>query len=140
MIDEANIKVVTLYIEKVLNTGNINDIDVFISPDYTEVYQKQRYSIGIEGAKKHIMGVRETYSDLHLSIDQQFSDGDWVITSYTMTGTHLGKWIGIKPTGKIIQVTGVNLDKVVNGKIVEHGGATNLFESLLEIGAIRIIE
>jgi predicted ester cyclase len=140
MIDEANIKVVTLYIEKVLNTGNINDIDVFISPDYTEVYQKQRYSIGIEGAKKHIMGVRETYPDLHLSIDQQFSDGDWVITSYTMTGTHLGKWIGIKPTGKIIQVTGVNLDKVVNGKIVEHGGATNLFESLLEIGAIRIIE
>ena len=57
-----------------------------------------------------------------------------------MTGTHLGKWMGIKPTGKIIQVTGVNLDKVINGKIVEHGGATNLFESLLEIGAIRIIE
>ena len=140
MINEANIKVVTLYIEKVLNTGNTNDIDVFISPDYTEVYQKKRYSIGIEGAKKHIMGVRETYPDLHLSIDQQFSDGDWIITSYTMTGTHLGKWMGIKHTGKIIQVTGVNLDKVVNGKIVEHGGATNLFESLLEIGAIRIIE
>jgi predicted ester cyclase len=140
MINEANIKVVTQYIEKVLNTGNTNDIDVFISPDYTELYQLQRYSIGIEGAKKHIMGVRETYPDLHLSIDQQFSDGDWVITSYTMTGTHMGKWMGIKPTGKIIQVTGVNLDKVVNGKIVEHGGATNLFESLLEIGAIRIIE
>jgi predicted ester cyclase len=140
MINEANIKVVTQYIEKVLNTGNTNDIDVFISPDYTELYQQQRYSIGIEGAKKHIMGVRETYPDLHLSIDQQFSDGDWVITSYTMTGTHLGKWMRIKPTGKLIHVTGVNLDKVVNGKIVEHGGATNLFESLLEIGAIRIIE
>ncbi|MCX6253581.1 MAG: ester cyclase [Bacteroidia bacterium] len=140
MIKELNKAVVAQYIENVLNTGETNNIDDFISPDYTEIYQKQRYSIGIEGAKKHITGVRETYPDLHLSIDQQFSDADWVITSYTMTGTHLGKWMGIKPTGKKIQVTGVNLDKVVNGKIVEHGGATNLFESLLEIGAIRLIE
>ena len=103
MINEVNLKVVSQYIEKVLNTGNTNDIDIFISPVYTEVYQKQRYSIGIDGAKKHILGVRETYPDIHLSVDQQFSDGDWVITSYTMTGTHLGKWMGIKPTGKVFR-------------------------------------
>ena len=133
-------ELVSQYIQKILNTGNVDKIEDFISQDYTEVYRKQRYPVGIEGARRHILGVRETYPDLHLSIEQQFVDGDWVITSYTMTGTHKGVWMNIKPTGKKIEVTGLNLDKIVEGKIVEHGGAANLFEALLDIGAIQVIE
>lgn len=135
---DINKKIVKAYIETILNTGDVSNINSFISPDYTEIYQNKHYFSGIEGAKQHITGVRETYPDINLSIDQQLSDGDWVITLYTMTGTHLGSWMGIKPTGRKIKVTGVNIDKVINGKIVEHGGAANLFESLLEIGAIEI--
>lgn len=135
---EANKQIIKTYIENILNTGDVSNISSFISSDYTEIYQNKRYLLGIEGAKQHILGVRETYPDLYLSIERQLSDGDWVITIYTMTGTHLGNWMEIKPTGKKIQVTGVNIDKVIDGKIAEHSGAANLFESLLEIGAIEI--
>lgn len=130
--------VVRQYVEKIVNTGNIDDIAEFISPDYVEVFNQERYPLGIEGAKKHILGVRETYPDLTLTIDRQIADGDWVATCYTMHGTHCGPWMGIKPTGKEIIVTGVNIDKVVGGKIVEHSGAANLFNALLEIGAIKV--
>jgi hypothetical protein len=34
----------------------------------------------------------------------------------------------------------VNLDKVVDGRIVEHGGAANLREPFLEAGAIRVVD
>ena len=34
----------------------------------------------------------------------------------------------------------VNLGKVVDGSIVEHGGAANLPEPFLEAGAIRVVE
>ena len=135
---EANKQIIKSYIENILNTGDVSNISSFISSDYTEIYQNKRYPLGIEGAKRHILGVRETYPDLYLSIERQLSDGDWVITIYTMTGTHLGNWMEIKPTGKKIKVTGVNIDKVIDGKIAEHSGAANLFESLLEIGAIEI--
>ena len=135
---EANKQIIKSYIENILNTGDVSNISSFISSDYTEIYQNKRYLLGIEGAKRHILGVRETYPDLYLSIERQLSDGDWVITIYTMTGTHLGNWMEIKPTGKKIKVTGVNIDKVIDGKIAEHSGAANLFESLLEIGAIEI--
>jgi predicted ester cyclase len=47
--------------------------------------------------------------------------------------------MGIKPTGKRIEVTGVNIDKIIDNKIVEHGGAANMFDGLLEIGAIKIV-
>ena len=41
--------------------------------------------------------------------------------------------------GKKFEITGVNVDKIVNGKIVEHGGAANMFEALLDIGAIQAV-
>jgi hypothetical protein len=32
-----------------------------------------------------------------------------------------------------------NIDRVVDGRIVEHGGAANIFEPLLRIGAVQVI-
>lgn len=37
-------------------------------------------------------------------------------------------------------MTAVNVDRVVEGRIVEHGGAANIFEPLLSIGAIRVAD
>ena len=39
---------------------------------------------------------------------------------------------GIKPTDRILTFTGINIDRVVDGRIIEHGGATNTFETLFE--------
>ena len=133
---EENKKIVRDYIEKVINTGNIKGIDKYISENYTEIFDGKKYLLGIEGAKEHIKGVRATYFNLHLRIDNQIAENDYVVTCITATGIHKGEWMNIKPTGKPVTFTGVNIDKVVNGKIVEHRGATNLFSTLLNIGAI----
>ena len=134
-----NKTIVKEYIEKVVNTGNVELIAQFVSSDYVEIYKNKRYAIGIKGAKEHITGVRKTYPDLKLSIDLQIEEGELVATCYTMGGTHTGSWMGIKPTGKRMEITGVNIDRIIDNKIVEHGGAANMFEGLLEIGAIKIV-
>jgi predicted ester cyclase len=132
--------IVKEYIEKVLNTGDISQLEKFVSIDYTEVFNNQRFKLGIEGAKEHILGVRKNYPDIILSINRQICEGEWVVTCYTMKGTHSGSWMGIKPTGKIMEVTGINVDRIVEGKIIEHGGAANMFEGLLSIGAIKLVK
>ena len=136
---ENNKLLIREYIEKVVNTGNVNDIEKYISPDYYEGNKPNGQIVGIEGAKQHILGVRQTYPDLHLTIEQQIAEGDWVVTRITARGTHQGTWMGIKPTGKKVEITGVNIEKVINGRIVEHGGAANMLEPLLEIGAIKVV-
>lgn len=136
---EKNKQIVRRYIEEVINTGDVEDIEQIVSSEYTEVLDGTRHPIGIEGAKQHILGVRQTYPDLHLTIDRQIAEGEWVATCITARGTHEGVWLGIKPTGKKVAYTGVNINRVVDGKIVEHGGAANLFGPLLEIGAIKLI-
>ena len=137
-IDENKL-LVRRFIEEIINTGNVDAIEHFIAPDYTEVHEGKKHPIGIQGAKEHILGVRQTYPDLTLTVEQQIAEGDWVATCITARGTHKGSWLGMKPTGKAVAFTGVNINKVVDGRIFEHGGAANLFEPLLEIGAIRIV-
>jgi predicted ester cyclase len=136
---DKNKLLIRRYIEEVINTGNIDEIEKFISPNYVEVHEGTRHPIGIEGAKAHILGVRQTYPDLHLTVEQQIAEDEWVATCITARGTHKGSWLGIKPTGKAVAYTGVNINRVVDGRIVEHGGAANLLEQLLEIGAIQVV-
>lgn len=136
---EENKQLIRRFIEEVINTVNVADIAEIVSPDYVEAHRGTRYPVGIEGATEHILGVRKTYPDLHLTIGQQIAEGEWVATCITARGTHFGTWMGIKPTGKAVEYTGVNINRVVDRKIVEHGGAANLFETLLEIGAIQLV-
>jgi len=135
---ERNKQLICHYIENIVNTGDVQDIDQYISPAYYEGNRPNGQVVGIEGAKHHIASVRETYPDLHLTVEQQIAEGDWVATRITARGTHLGEWLDMKPTGKKVEISGINFDKVVDGRIVEHGGAANTFEALLEIGAISV--
>ena len=137
---DENKLLVRRYYEEVVNTGNISELAEFISPEYVEVRNTTRQPVGIEGAKKHILGVRETYPDLHLTVEQQIAEGEWVVTRITARGTHEGVWLGMRPTGEKVEITAVNIDRVVDGRIMEHGGAANILEPLLEIGAIRITD
>lgn len=136
---EENKLLVRRYIEEVVNTGDVTKLAEFISPDYVEVFNNVRYSVGLEGARRHVLGVRDVYPDLHVTIEQQIAEGDWVVSRITARGTHQGAWLGIKPTGKALEFTGVDIDNVVSGRIVEHGGAANMLEPLLEAGAIQVV-
>lgn len=132
-----NKTIIRNYIERIENTGDVSTISEFISQDYTEVYEGERYPIGIQGAIDHVLGVRRVFPDLILTIENQIAEGEWVVTIYSVTGTFKDEWFEMKPTGKPITFTGVNVDRIRDGKIIEHGGAANLFDPLLKAGVIQ---
>ena len=138
MTSEENKTLVRRYYEEVVNTGNVDRISEYVSPDYVEVYNGVEYPKGLQGAKEHVLGIRKTFPDLKLTIELQVSEGNWVVTQIVAEGTHEGAWLGMKPTREKVRLTAVNIDRVANGLIVEHGGAANLLEPLLSMGAIRI--
>jgi predicted ester cyclase len=72
-----------------------------------------------------------------MTIERQIAEGEWVATLITAKGTHAREWLGMAPTGKRLVFTGVNINRVVDGLIVEHGGAANMLEPFLEAGALR---
>jgi predicted ester cyclase len=124
---------------QVVNSGEVDGIEELVSDEYAETLGGEKRTVGVEGAQAHILGVRQTYPDLELTIERQIAEGEWVATCITARGTHLGSWMGIAPTGKRVTFTGVNVDRVVGGRIIEHGGAANLLAPLLEIGAVKVV-
>jgi predicted ester cyclase len=132
-----NKKIIRRYIEEIENTGDVTNIHEFISEDYVEVHDGERYQLGIQGAIDHVLGVRRVFPNLKLTIENQISEGEWVATVYSVTGTFKEEWFGMKPSGKPITFTGVNMDRIKDGKIIEHGGASNLLDPLLKAGVIE---
>ena len=129
-------KRIKYFYETVISENQIERMAEFISPECCVKMGEKLIQVGIEGMKEHIKATKQTYPDYRMKIIKQFCDGDYVISEFIMEGTHKGEWIGIKPTGKRLVFTGVDIDKVIDGLIVEHGGAVNTFETLFEAGMI----
>ena len=127
------------FYETIISENQIERMAEFISPECCVKMGEKLIPVGIEGMKEHIKATKQTYPDYRMKIIKQFCDGDYVISEFIMEGTHKGEWIGIKPTGKRLVFTGVDIDKVIDGLIVEHGGVVNTFETLFEAGMIGAI-
>lgn len=54
------------------------------------------------------------------TVKDQISEGDRVFTHFTMTGTHTGQFMDKPATGNKITLEAFIIDKIKDGKIVEH--------------------
>lgn len=132
-----NKEIVRYLYEVVVSKNLIEELSQYISEDCVLKIGEETIPLGVNGMKQHLIDVKKTYPDYTMKIIRQYEDGDCIISEFIMEGTHEGEWIGIKPTYKKLSFTGVDIDKVVDGKIVEHGGAVNTFDTLYEHHLIK---
>lgn len=132
-----NAELVKNFYEVIVSENRIDELDRYISDDCVQKVGEKEIHLGIVGMRKHLVALKETYPDYAMKIIRQYSDGDYVISEFIMRGTHKGEFIGIKSTNKILEITGVDIDKVIDGKIVEHGGAANTFETFIKHHLIK---
>jgi len=116
---------------------SVDEFSEYVSTDCTVRAGENIVPVGIDGMKQHFLAVRTTYPDLKMTVTRQYCDGDYVITEFMAEGTHKGEWLGMTPTNKKLLFVGVNVNKVINGKITEHSGSMNTFETLFEAGIIK---
>ena len=129
--------IVKYFYETVVSENLLDEVPHYVSEDCVVKSSETLLPVGVSGMKQHLAEVKKTYPDYTMKIIKQYTDGDYVISEFIMEGTHEGEWIGIKPTHKRLSFTGVDIDKVIDGKIVEHGGAVNTFDTLYEHHLIK---
>ncbi len=125
------------FYETVVSNNQIDELPDFISEDCKVKSGENYMPVGVEGMRQHLLAVRNTYPDYTMKIICQYTDGDYVISEFIMTGTLSGDFLGITPTNKVISINGVDIDKIIDGKIVEHGGAVNTFDAFWEHHLIK---
>ncbi len=113
--------------------GNFDALDEIVAPDYVLHPDGVR---GADGLKEMVEGYRNALSGLRVVIDQQFSEGDYVATRFTIRGTHDGDLMGTPPTGKDVAFTGITVSRCEAGRIAEEWEITDMLSLLGQVGAV----
>ena len=75
----------------------------------------------------------EGFPDLHLEVVDSSADEGMVAQRILFTGTHTGPFRGLPPTGRRVRFSGLEINRMVDGKVAEHWfqlDAVTLFEQL----------
>ena len=57
--------------------------------------------------------------DLHFEVDDTITEKDKLVVYWTITGTHRGEFLGVPPTNKKVSFSGITINQIRNGKIIE---------------------
>jgi steroid delta-isomerase-like uncharacterized protein len=89
---------------------------------------------GREGFKAFFTELTTAFPDAHIEPAHMVADDENVAIAYTLTGTHEGDFNGIAPTGKKIEVRGLQIGRFEDGKIVERWGSSDELGILKQLG------
>jgi steroid delta-isomerase-like uncharacterized protein len=117
---EGNKNVVRRLFEEVWNKGNLQVTDELFTPNYSHHdLATPDVGRGPESEKKRATLYRTAFPDLRLTVEDILAEGETVVARWSCRGTHKGDLIGIAPTGKQFNVTGVSMVRFTNGKMSE---------------------
>jgi len=112
-------------------------LDELISPDFFDPIFQLR---GPESYKQFETMFFKGFPDWYETIEDIIAEGDKVWVRFTGRGTHRGEWRGLAPTGKKITFTGVQIGRIVNGKVVEKDSIIDLLDACKQLGVIEFTE
>ena len=132
---ETNTTVASRWYEEVFNAGNVALIDELFAPDFVD-HDPSNPLPGLEGVRQLVSMYRGAFPDLHLTIEDEITEGDKIVTRFTGRGTHKGSLMGIPPTGKRATITAIDILRFEHGRIAEHWGNQDLLGMMRQLGVI----
>lgn len=90
---------------------------------------------GREGVWRASEALAAAFPDAVHTIEDQMAEGDKVMTRLTVRATFVGEMLGFQPTGKIVEVSGIAVHRVVAGQLVEHWAHMDMAGFMQQIGA-----
>ena len=115
---EENKAVVRRFTE-VFQTGDLSTLDEVLASNFVDHNPFPEQAPGREGMKQLIGMMRTTFPDMAVSTEDMIAEGDRVVSRWSATGTHKGEFMGVPATGNKVTVTGIGIDRIMDGKIVE---------------------
>ena len=117
MSTQENALIVRRFAEEVITQGNIESAAQFVWEDVVEQVPLPGQRPGLEGLKDILGAMRSAFPDLDFSIKEQIAERDKVASRFEWTGTHSGDFLGVPATGRRVQVWGIVIDRLEQGRI-----------------------
>jgi steroid delta-isomerase-like uncharacterized protein len=135
---EQNIAVMRRWLVEGWSKGNVDVADEIVAPDFlVHGAGGQVFPAGNQGVKTLVMAWRNAFPDGVMHVLDDIPEGDKVGVRLLWTGTHLGDFYGVPPSGKTVAVSSIGIDKVDSqGRIAEGWGEVDMLGMMTQIGAI----
>src|SRR5690606_27095372 len=117
--------------------GKLEVADELYAPDYVDHVGRGPEAsrvVGPEGIKQAVMLFRHAFPDLSYAVHEEMAERDLVWTRFSARGTHRGDFLGAAPTGRTVTYTGMDLNRIRGGKIVESWVNYDALAILQQIG------
>ena len=112
---EQNKAIVRRFRLEIANEGKLDVADEVFAPTITFNGQ----DITLDSFLQIIQMWRSAFPDVEYTTDDLIAEDDRVVERWTGKGTHKGELFGIAPTGKKVTATGIDIHRIVDGRIVE---------------------
>ncbi len=135
---EENKRISRRVVEEAFSQGNVDVIDELVGENFMNHDPASPPDLlpGREGLKQLVRFYKTAFPDAQVTVEDQIAEGDKVATRYTGQGTHQGDFAGIPATGRQVTVTGISIDRIEGGKIVETWNQLDQVGMLQQLGAI----
>jgi steroid delta-isomerase-like uncharacterized protein len=101
---------------EVWNNGNYDELDALLDPGFVRSVNQIPDVEGVDGMKKVMSGFRTAFPDLKITIDNEVYAENSAAVRWTFSGTNTGPG-DMPPTGKSVEIWGLEILHFVNGKI-----------------------
>jgi steroid delta-isomerase-like uncharacterized protein len=122
---EANITAVRRFTQEGFVGGEIDIVDEVVADECIDHDPMPGQGQGREGQRHTCQMVVNGLSNRSTLRDDFLAVGDTVIENWVFQGTHTGEFLGVPATGKQLQVRGIEIWRLANGKIVERWGVVD---------------
>jgi len=138
---EHNKKLERRLIEQVWNQGNFDVVDEFVAGDYIgHASTPDDETRGRAGYRAFYAGLRDAFPDFQVTVEDQIAEGDRVVTRWTARGTHLGHFRGVPSSGRQGAISGITIERMANGKVVECWTNADDLSPMRQLGLIPVPE
>jgi predicted ester cyclase len=85
-----------------------------------------------------VEGYRSAFAGLQVTVEHQFTEGDYVATRSTIRGRHEGDLMGTPPTGRDVAFSCLTISRCRDGRIEEEWELADTVSMLGQIGALPV--
>jgi steroid delta-isomerase-like uncharacterized protein len=136
-VSEENKAVVQRFIDEVWNNRNYDLIESIFAEDHVNHDPADPNPAGgPQGARDFVETLHAAFPDARIEIDDMIAEGDRVVIRWHSSGTHQGELMGIPASGRSATTTGIGIDRLVDGVIVESWTNWDTLGLLAQIGAL----
>ena len=120
---------------ELLASGDPETVERFFAEDFVSHDNPPGFPRGVDGVKRFFETFRDALDEIEVRIDELVAEDDLVAVATTTRGRHTGELLGHAPSGRVVEIGGIDLVRIHEGRIVEHRGLTDTVGLLRQLGA-----